>query len=349
MKVIIQRKRQGALWGVSLFFVVLVAGLFYVKWNPYYHKVLLAASKHFIGNSIITGKEAQPPAPSWGAAVNYAIQYFKSVWQAVVLGLLVGSLVQVLIPKDWIIKIFGSDNRHSTLVAGLMAVPSMMCSCCAAPVVAGLRKQRASLGAALAYWLGNPVLNPAVIIFTGFVLSWKFSLLRLVMGLVLVFGVSSLTGKLMKEDVEYGDIFQIDTGSAGGNLMVRWVKALWRLILESIPPYLIAVLLLGGVRAWLFPAVNPAWTNSILLMVVLSITGALFMIPTAAEIPIVQSLMSFGLGIGPASALFMTLPAVNVPSILMLRRYFPRKVLVLVFIAVIVCGIASGLLASILL
>lgn len=332
--------------GVLIFFALLVAGLFYVKWDPYYHKAIIAATKHSIGNSFIAGKEAAPPGPSWNAAVDYTIRYFKAVWKAVVLGLLLGSLVQVLIPRDWIVKLFSQNSAKSTMLGGLMAVPAMMCSCCAAPVVAGLRKQKASLGAALAFWLGNPVLNPAVIVFTGFVLSWKFSLLRIIMGLILVFMVSYLVSKAYGEEGDYEALLEFEPNSFGdASLLVRWLRALWKLTLESIPPYLIFVFLLGGVRAWLFPIIGSGWTDGLLALIALSITGALFMIPTAAEIPIIQSLMSFGLGIGPATALYMTLPAINLPSILMLKDYIPRKVLVLVFVSVVVAGIMSGLLA----
>lgn len=73
-------------------------------------------------------------------------------------------------------------------------------------------------------------------------------------------------------------------------------------------------LLLGGVRAWLFPAISPGWAEGLLALVALAVTGAPFMIPTAAEIPIIQSLINFDLGIGPAASLSTTLPVVNVPS-----------------------------------
>ncbi len=31
----------------------------------------------------------------------------------------------------------------------------MMCTCCAAPVTAGMRKQQVSMGGALAFWMGT--------------------------------------------------------------------------------------------------------------------------------------------------------------------------------------------------
>jgi hypothetical protein len=72
----------------------------------------------------------------------------------------------------------------------------------------------------------------------------------------------------------------------------------------------------------------------------------LFVIPTAAEIPIVQTLMSFGLGAGPAAALVLTLPAVSLPSLLMVRKAFPARVLVFVAAAVVVVGIVGGITAA---
>ncbi len=46
----------------------------------------------------------------------------------------------------------------------------------------------------------------------------------------------------------------------------------------------------------------------------MAVAGCLFVIPTAAEIPIVQTMMLAGMGPAPALALLMTLPAVSLPS-----------------------------------
>ncbi|HVJ47818.1 permease [Desulfitobacterium sp.] len=342
--------RNYVILGVMAFLFVAIVGLYYVKWSPYYAKAFLAASKHSIGASIVSGNTAAPPSPSWGTAMSYMTAYFKSVWKAVVLGLLLGSLVQVLIPRNWVRRFFGQANFQSTALAGLAAIPSMMCTCCAAPVAVGLRKRSASAGATMAYWLGNPVLNPATIIFMGFVLSWKFALIRIIAGLFLVLTVSYLANKMVNEkeipEVSQFELDEEDQSNDTGNFFIRWMKALWPLVLETIPAYLIAVFILGAVRAWLFPAISPEWGNRILVIIGLAITGTLFIIPTAAEIPIVQTLMSFGLGAGPGVALMMTLPAVSIPSLIMVKRVFPVKVLIFVASAVMIVGIICGLLAG---
>jgi hypothetical protein len=45
----------------------------------------------------------------------------------------------------------------------------MMCTCRAAPVAAALRRTGVPTSVAVAYWLGNPLLNPAVLAFPCFV------------------------------------------------------------------------------------------------------------------------------------------------------------------------------------
>jgi uncharacterized protein len=112
--------RIGVLAGVA------VAGLFYVKWNPYFHRAFLAAANHSIGPSIISGKAVAAPPPSLATALGYAWAYGKAIWQAMVLGLVLGAGVQALVPRDWLARFLGRMNFSGVAVAGLAAVPSMM-------------------------------------------------------------------------------------------------------------------------------------------------------------------------------------------------------------------------------
>lgn len=350
-KAVSQRKAVAIALPV-LFLLVAVIGLYIVKWSPYYAKAFKAASTHSIGNSIISGKSQAAPAPSWATAWGYTTAYFTAVWKAVVLGLLLGSLIQVAIPKKWIKKALGRDTFGSTAAAAGVSLPGMMCSCCASPVAVGLRKSSASISATLAFLLGNPTLNPATIIFMGFVLGWKFSILRIVMGLVLVFGISTLASKFSKDDViqqEFLKKLNQEVEEEEGNILVRWLKALLQLIIDTIPAYLIIVTILGAARAWLFPVLGASNSNGILAVILLAVTGTLFVIPTAAEIPIIQTLMSFGLGAGPAAALLLTLPSTSLPSLLLVKRVFPKNVLVFVGLGVAAIGVVSGILGMLIL
>ena len=232
-----------------------IVGLYMVKWNPYFHKAIEAASSRSLGEPI-TGEAA--PRPFLGAALGYAAAYFLAVWKAMVLGLLVGAGVQALIPRRWLTRALGRAGVTSSTVAAALAVPSMMCTCCATPVAIGLKRCKASTGAAVAYLLGNPMLNPATIVFMGFVLGWGWSALRVATAVPLVFGVAYLADRLSPGDAEVVRTNEVSgaarlDASEEGNPFVRWAKVLSRMVVLLVPEYLVVVLALGAAQAFVFP------------------------------------------------------------------------------------------------
>jgi uncharacterized membrane protein YraQ (UPF0718 family) len=336
--------------GWLIFLLVAVTGLFYVKWFPYYHRAFTAAETHSIGKSILMGTDASPPAPSLAAALGYALAYGKAIWQAMVLGLVLGSAVQVLLPVQWIARVLGKTSFGSVAAGGLLAIPGMMCTCCAAPVVVGLRQRQASPGGAIAFWLGNSVLNPATLVFMGFVLGWNWAALRLVLGVLMVFGLGYLVNRLVTPQeaaAADGQLAQLAASQEQqrGNPFVRWLSLFARMALRLIPEYIVLILLLGAARAWLFPHVGPEIGNQFGWILALAVAGMLFVIPTAGEVPIIQAMLSLGMGVGPAGALLMTLPPISVPSLAMLARSFRPRLLTVVAVSVVLFGLLAGGLA----
>jgi uncharacterized membrane protein YraQ (UPF0718 family) len=342
------QRRPHSMLAIALFALIALAGLYYVKWSPYYHRAFVAADAHSIGHSILTGTVALPPAASWQAALAYAGAYGKAIWQAMVLGLLLGSAVQTLLPAHWIARVLGGAGLRSVAAGGLMALPGMMCTCCAAPVVVGLRARQASPGAAVAFWLGNSVLNPATLIFMGFVLGWHWTALRLVLGVLLVFGGGWLVDRRATPAEQSAAREQLDAliaASQQGNPFARWLKLLAQMALRLVPEYIVLVLLLGAARVFLFPHVGPEVDNAIGWILAFAVAGTLFVIPTAGEVPIVQAMLSFGVAAGPAAALLMTLPPISLPSLVMTRRAFGLRVQVMLVLMVIAVGVIGGLAA----
>jgi uncharacterized protein len=338
---------------VVVFFVTLVVGLYLVKWHPYYLRSFVAASQHSIGSSILTGGASAVPAPSWDAAWGYAIAYGKAIWQAMVLGLLIGSGVQAaVVPQRWIARLFGRQGFYGVAAGGLAAVPGMMCTCCSAPVVVALRRAKSSVGSAVAFWLANPLLNLATLVFTGLVLGWQWVGLRLAFALLVVFGVAYLAERVVggtkaaPDDIGFAEPPGVPEPTDG--FFLRWGSELWRLSIRLVPEYVIIVLALGAARAWLFPAMPAGVGNDVLWIACMAIAGMAFVIPTAGEVPIVQSLMALGVGAGPAAALLVTLPAVSVPAAVMVSRVLPQRVVWFVATCVAVSGLACGLVATLL-
>jgi uncharacterized membrane protein YraQ (UPF0718 family) len=334
----------------SVFLLLAVAGLFYVKWYPYYGRAFVAASQHSIGHSILMGEAATAPTPSWSAALGYALAYGTAIWKAMVLGLLLGSGIQALLPASWVQRVLGNRSFGSVLAGGFLAMPGMMCTCCAAPVVVGLRKHQASPGGAVAFWLGNTMLNPATLVFTGFVLGWNWTLLRVLLSVPMVFGLGYLANRVTKSGPPVAaELPPIEPEPRSlAEVGKRWLQILVRMTVRLIPEYVVIVLLLGAIRAWMFPHIGPAIGDQWFWIVALALAGMLFVIPTAGEVPIVQAMLALGLGGGPAAALLMTLPPVSLPSLTMLGRSFPTRMLLAIAGAVVGFGILGGAIASVL-
>lgn len=117
---------QRYVWGILVLVLVAVAGLYHVKWNPYFHKALVVASRHSLGASIVSGTAAAPPPASWHAAWEYAVAYGRAIWQALIVGLVLAAGVQALLPPGWIARVLGRASFKGVMAGGLAAVPSMM-------------------------------------------------------------------------------------------------------------------------------------------------------------------------------------------------------------------------------
>lgn len=112
--------------GAVAFLAIAVIGLLIVKWSPYWAKAHLAAAHHSIGGSIVSGTSSKAPAAGWPAAWSYAVAYFKSVWEAVVLALLLGASIQVFVPRRWLHRMLGGSRHSSVALAGMFSLAGMM-------------------------------------------------------------------------------------------------------------------------------------------------------------------------------------------------------------------------------
>ena len=75
-----------------------IVGLWYVKWQPYYGKAFTAAETHSIGNPFSPKADANPLMAAW------ICDGLLCRLKAAVLGVLLGSLIQVLILRDWLLR-----------------------------------------------------------------------------------------------------------------------------------------------------------------------------------------------------------------------------------------------------
>ena len=127
-------------------------------------------------------------AASLAAGWRFTVAYLSSVWQALVAGLVLAAAVQVLLPAAWLQRALGSSGGTRGGVRGALAGRLH------ADVLVLRRPGRDRVCAVCgrtfpppsAFWLGNPALNPVVLVLCLAVLPWPWAVLRLVAGLAVV-------------------------------------------------------------------------------------------------------------------------------------------------------------------
>ncbi|GFG48628.1 permease [Mycolicibacterium agri] len=346
--------RRALIAGTLLTVAVFVVGLTWAKWLPYTHKALAAAQNHHWSGSDIMGVGGvhAGDAPSWHAATTFFHAYTASIWPALVVALLLSACVQAFVPRDWLPLVLNRRRLLPSAVAGgLASMPSMMCTCCSAPVAATLRRAGVNNAAAVAYWLGNPLLNPAVLVFLCLVAPWQWTLTRLSVGVAAVVSGSALVAVITRRRGEASARDDDDVVAIGGTddrgPAAKFTAALLRMGLILLPEYAVLVLLIGAGRGWLLTLLEPSRLG-LLLVVIAAVVGTLMVIPTAGEIPILQALALLGASSGVVGALLITLPAVSLPGAAMVARSFGWRATAATAVVVMAAGLLGGAVLTLL-
>ncbi len=321
--------------------LIAVAGLTWAKWWPYTIKIDgLVDTRAWDGGALI---DVARDAPTWWAgAWDFAFAYTDSVWKALLVGLLIAAAIDALLPREHIARFLARRGTvGGAAIGGAAAVPSMMCTCCASPVAVSLRRSGVPLPAVLAYWLGNPVLNPAVVVFLALVGPWEWAATRVVVGVVLVFGAALLAARLAPGMVTQPPALDAGTDPVHRPAPVRLLRSFSRFTLTLVPEYLGVVMLVGAV-AHALPE-ESGWSELTLLgLVVLVVLSVLMVIPTGGEIPLLLTLAAVGASPWVLGLVLVALPAVSLPSLVMVRSSLSSRITVLTVVLVALAGLAAG-------
>lgn len=352
------RLRPMVLTAVAL--LVAAVGLTWAKWVPYSERAVgIANSGRYPGKSLLTaGAGESPLARAW----DFTWTYTQAIWPALLVALVISACVDVLVPREWMLRVLKRRTSLGGSVAGgLAAMPGMMCTCCAAPLVVTLRRIGVPTSAALAFWLANPVLNPAVLVFLGLLVPWPWLAVRVLGGVILVFGVTAFLGHVVARRaggprVELPVAADRAVSQALGSsslkqprpvtaLPRRLLRSFSRLALVLVPEYVAVVFLVGLVGPPLSQAIGASGALAVLIA---AAVGAFLVLPTAGEIPIVLALAAAGASAGVLGALLVALPALSFPSAVMVGRAVGWRVTAAVCLSTVAVAVGAGGLLTVL-
>ncbi|MGA1823588.1 MAG: permease [bacterium] len=129
--------------------------------------------------------------------MTLAITFVSIVLEALpfmLLGSLIGGFVEVFVPRERIASILPERTCITTFLAAGLGMIFPVCECAVVPVVRRLIRKGMPLGAAVAYLLGGPIVNPLVAASTtvAYSYAWKIPFIRLVCGYSVAVSVALL-------------------------------------------------------------------------------------------------------------------------------------------------------------
>jgi hypothetical protein len=144
-------------------------------------------------------------------------------------------------------------------------------------------------------------------------------------------------------------ITSTDKGETGD-----WFSSSWSFAKQIMPllfgGVLVAGLLLGSPTSTDGGLIPSAWIsdlvggNSLQANLFASIVGAFMYFATLTEVPILQGLISNGMGQGPALALLLAGPALSLPNMLVIRSVIGTRKTIVFVLLVIVMATMSGII-----
>lgn len=290
-----------------------------------------------------------PETPWWLIPFYTLLSYVQKAWFCLGMAFLIAGAIQAFIPKELVIKHLGKRSIKAYFIAAFGGPLLSVCSCSIIPLFAAIKKRGAGLGPAITFLLATPAINPAAVILTFSLISWKFVVGRIILALsaAIITGViiekiwhkKELDG-LSELKVEYHEErFSIISA------LKEWLKNVWDFIKKILPLVLLGIFIIGVIKIFLTSEVISKYLGQGLWQIAFaSIMGVVMYTPTLVEIPFVRELLILGMGTGPALAFLLTAPALSLPSMLGVSRVLNWKIILNYALIMWILGIVGGLI-----
>ncbi len=264
-------------------------------------------------------------------SVHFFIEDVTKIFFLLALVVFLIGLVRSLLTPERVRKVVAGRSRAVSypMAVGLGAV-TPFCSCSSVPLFIGFLEAGIPLGVTMAFLIASPMINEVAVVVLAAAVGWKVALLYVVAGLSvgIIGGLVIEFFKLEKWVEEY--VWKIRMGEtviqqASISFKQRIVYA-WEQVKEIIGKIWIYVLVGIGLGALLHGFIPQEF------FVKYASADNLFAVPSAVligiplysnatgVIPIVEALLGKGVPIGTVLALMMSVAAISLPEMIILRK-----------------------------
>lgn len=256
-------------------------------------------------------------------------------------------------------ELLGGRHRFAGYaLAALLGVATPFCSCSAVPVFIGFVAAGVPLGITMTFLIASPLVNEVAVVLVGGSFGWDVAALYVATGLGIAVAAGLVIGRLGLERWVEPFVYEARVGSGIDETIETWqsrfsvARAEVKAIVLRIWPYLLAGIAIGAaIHGWApedFFARYAGPSNPLAVPVAI-VLGIPLYSNAAGTIPLVEALNDKGVALGTSLAFMMSVVALSLPEMVLLRRVLRPRLLV-VFVGVVATGIlVVGLLFNVVL
>lgn len=257
------------------------------------------------------------------------------------------SYIQSYFPPERSKKLLGRfQGLKGNVIGALLGTVTPFCSCSSIPIFMGFTSAGLPLGVTFSFLISSPMVDLGSLALLMSIFGGKIALAYVIVGLIVAIIGGSLIEKLHLEQEVEDYIRQAASMDAElPELTVKdrleYAKEQVKSTIRKVAPYIFAGVAIGAMIHNLIPE---TWIEQILGgKHVYSVPLAVLVgIPMYADIfgtiPVAESLLMKGAGLGTILAFMMAVTTLSLPSLVMLSKAVKRKLL-LVFTGIVTVGI----------
>lgn len=304
---------------------------------------------------LVYGLIGLSPATKLGDAVHFFVEDVSKIYVLLTLIVfLMGMLRTMLTPERMRRLLAGQRQGTAYLLAGLLGAVTPFCSCSAVPLFIGLLEAGVPVGVTMTFLATSPMINEVAVVMLLALLGWKITALYFVSGMVVGVLGGILADRAGLERYVEDYVWKIRLGegvelTAETGLRARAAYG-WAQVKEIVGRVWLYVLVGIGIGAGLHGYIPQdfflrwAGPDNPLAVPVAVLTGIPLYSNAAGMIPIVEALLAKGLPVGTVLALMMSITAISLPEMMILRKVLKPQMLVLFAGFLALAFIATGYL-----
>ncbi len=293
------------------------------------------------------------PGSRFGEAVHFFIEDTAKIFILLVIIIFAMGFLRAFIAPERVRELVAGKPRFvSYPLAVTLGAVTPFCSCSSVPLFIGFLEAGIPLGVTMAFLIASPMINEVAVVLLAAILGWQVATLYVVAGLAvgIVGGLLIEALRLEKwvEDyvwqIRMGKVVapKVDTSSRGRLAFARRevreiIGRIWKYVLLGIA---IGALLHGYVPAeWLG---RQTAADNFLAVPLAALIGIPLYSGASGVIPVVESLLSKGVPVGTVLTLMMSVAAISLPEMIILRKVLKPQLIAtfagILFVAFIIVG-----------